>query len=286
MPALRSSDGKVTFVERGRIFSFLLPCGQCWQCRLERSRQWAVRCVHEAQMHKSNCFITLTYDDAHIPKDYSLHYPHYQDFMRRLRYVYRERNVRFYMCGEYGEITRRPHYHACLFNVNFEDRRYWKTDDGMRVDRSLILDRLWPMGHAAVGDVTFESAAYVARYIMEKMTGDKAAKHYEVIDDETGEIFNRVPEFTHMSLKPGIGAGWYERFKSDVYPEGKVVVRGKKTNSPKYYDRRFEKEDPEAFERLKLRRIELGRERAEDNTPYRRLVKEEVVKARVLARNF
>lgn len=155
-----------------------VPCGQCVGCRLERSRQWAIRCVHESKLHKDNCFITLTYNDANLPSDKSLHYRDFQLFMKKLRKQYPDKKIRFYMCGEYGENFGRPHFHACLFNFNFDDLTLWKTQNKQKLYRSKKLEKLWPLGHSSVGTVTFESAAYVARYIMKKVTGDAAEDHY------------------------------------------------------------------------------------------------------------
>lgn len=154
-----------------------VPCGQCLGCRLERSRQWAVRCMHEASLYDRNCFITLTYDDDNLPADRSLHYSHFQLFMKRLRKAHGD-GIRFYMCGEYGEKKGRPHYHACLFNFNFDDLTLWQERRGTKLYRSKSLERLWPYGFSTVGGVTFQSAAYVARYIMKKVTGDRAPDHY------------------------------------------------------------------------------------------------------------
>jgi len=155
-----------------------LPCGQCVGCRLERSRQWAVRCVHESQLHKENCFITLTYAPEHLPQNSSLDYRDFQLFMKRLRKRFTGKSIRFYMCGEYGENFGRPHFHACIFGHNFDDLKLWKTQNDVPLFRSKTLEELWPFGHSSVGTVTFESAAYVARYIMKKVTGDAAAEHY------------------------------------------------------------------------------------------------------------
>ena len=150
-------DGSITFIERQRfdtVRSLQLPCGRCIGCRLERSRQWAMRCVHEASLSPYNSFITLTYDDAHLPYRSDLDYPAFQRFLKRLRKT-ASSPVRFYMCGEYGPLTQRPHYHACLFNFDFADKTYWRTSDaGSRCYRSELLDRLWGLGHAECGAVT------------------------------------------------------------------------------------------------------------------------------------
>lgn len=146
-----------------------LPCGQCVGCRLERSRQWALRCVHEASLHDSNLFVTLTYDDEHLPEFNSLYYPDFQKFMKRLRKKFSRENIRFYMCGEYGETTLRPHYHVILFNFDLPDRRlYRRSHSGDHLFTSEILTKIWGKGFCPFGNVTFQSAAYTARYIMKK----------------------------------------------------------------------------------------------------------------------
>lgn len=237
LTAYQTEDGEIVFVERGKIRRNLtLPCGRCIGCKLERSRQWAVRCVHESQMHDFSCFVTLTYTDESLPADSSLRYRDFQLFMKKLRKL--KGSVRFYMCGEYGEKFFRPHFHACLFGCSFEDRYYWRTSDsGFRLDRSQTLERLWGRGNCEIGDVTFESAAYIARYVVKKITGPMAEEYYKIVDPETGEIFNRRPEFTRMSLKPGIGATWYEKYKNEVFPMDRVVMRGRQMKPPKAYTR-------------------------------------------------
>ena len=109
-----------------------IPCGQCIGCRLERSRQWAIRCVHEASLYQDNCFITLTYSPEHLPKDNSLHKEHFQLFMKRLRKAFGQK-IRYFHCGEYGENFSRPHYHACLFNVDFKDKELLKNFNGNKI---------------------------------------------------------------------------------------------------------------------------------------------------------
>lgn len=279
--AFQTSAGDVVFAERGDIKrSLVLPCGQCIGCRLERSRQWAVRCMHESSMHADNCFITLTYDDDHVPHDYSLNYRHFQLFMKRVRKSYSR--VRFYMCGEYGETYSRPHYHACLFGLRFSDLYPWrKSGAGFQLYRSPSLESLWPYGSCEVGDVTFESAAYVARYIMKKVTGINAEEHYKIVEPSTGEIYDRVPEFTRMSLKPGIGFTWYEKYKSEVFPLDRVVVRGVECKPPRYYKLLLDADPGLMSDTVDYTRYVKGVELASDNTDDRLRVKEAVCKARI-----
>jgi len=253
MPAVRMVDGSVKFVSRNKAGvdgTLELPCGQCIGCRLERSRQWAMRCLHESSLYDQNSFITLTYDESTIPPGGSLWYPDFQKFMKRLR-KFTKRSVRFYMGGEYGESTARPHYHACLFGYDFPDKVFFrKSSSGEKLYTSAILERLWPHGLSSVGAVSFESAAYIARYCVSKVTGDLAESHYSCPEyvDPDGVICQAVtPEFNHMSLKPGIGARWLSKFETDVFPRDYVVINGVKTRPPKYYDTLFERENPEVF---------------------------------------
>ncbi|QXP08127.1 MAG: replication initiator protein [Arizlama microvirus] len=241
-----------------------VPCGQCIGCRLERSRQWAIRCVHEAYGHEDNAFITLTYAPEFLPKDGSLIKSDFQKFMKRLRKAVSPTLVRFFHCGEYGEKNARPHYHACLFGYSFPDKVLYSIRDECRLYRSPMLEKLWPMGFATVGDVTFESAAYVARYITKKITGDLAPDHYK----------GKMPEYTTMSRRPGIGKRWYDKFSTDVFPSDEVVLRGKVMHPPRYYDKQLEAADFVLYEKIKLDRKTKAIQNAADNTTARLAVKE------------
>lgn len=201
-----------------------LPCGQCIGCRLERSRQWAIRCVHEASLHSDNCFITLTYSDRFLPHSVctetgellpSLDKRHFTLFMKRLRKRFGD-GIRFFMCGEYGEQFFRPHYHALLFNFDFTDKKLYKVNQGFPLYVSDSLKELWPYGISTVGACSFETAAYVARYVTKKVTGDISDEHYR----------GRTPEYVNCSRRPGIARGWYEKYCNNVYDNDMLVVRG------------------------------------------------------------
>lgn len=195
--------------------------------------------------------------------------------MKRLRKRFGP-DIRFYHCGEYGEKFQRPHYHACLFNFDFPDRKLYKTNNDQNYYTSEILGALWPYGFSIVGDVTFESAAYVARYIMKKINGPPAENHYEVMDPETGELLQRQPEYTTMSRRPGIGKAWLGKFRTDIYPEDFVVIKGRKMKPPKYYDRQYEVDYPADYLTLRGRRVRNAEKHADDNTPARLRVREKV----------
>lgn len=272
-------NGQVSLVERGKIKTAMqLPCGRCQGCRLEKSRQWAIRCMHEASLHKENCFITLTYNEEHHAP--SLEYTHFQRFMRYFRRSVPDRKLRFYMAGEYGDLNGRPHYHACIFGYNFPDRvLFKKLPSGSTIDTSQALQKLWPYGYSSVGDVTLESAAYVARYIFKKQLGKNQADHYQACDSRTGELTPISPEFNRMSLKPGIGMPWLEKFTSDVYPNGVMIHNGQKMKPPKAYDKYFKKIKPLEYEQLQNERVTSFN--YEDNTHERLATKEKVTKAKL-----
>lgn len=243
-----------------------VPCGQCVGCRLERSRQWAMRCVNEASLHEENCFITLTYDEEHLPEDLGLHKEHFQKFMKRLRKALGPESVRYFHCGEYGEEQGRPHYHSLLFGWTPKDLIEVESRGKDPLFESPFLTAVWGMGMVRVGAVTFESAAYVAKYCVKKLTGKEA--NYSVACEETGEVFDVQPPYATMSRKPGIGADWFKKFSKDCYPSDFVVHRGRKMQPPKYYDGLFEKENPEMFETIKGRRKENMKKKETSSIQY------------------
>lgn len=243
---------------------------------------WAVRCMHEASLYENNCFLTLTYDEAHLPENGSLDKRDFQLFMKRLR---REvipnevAKIRYYHCGEYGAAFGRPHYHAALFGFDFPDKVVWTIRKDYPTWRSPRLERLWPHGQSELGSVTFESAAYVARYIMKKVVGPMAFEHYTVVDLETGEGFIREPEYTTMSRRPGIGKGWFEKFGKEVYPADTVIARGLEMKPPRYYDLQHELVDQAGA--LEVARKRRRDRRLDDSTPERLAVREVCTKARM-----
>lgn len=265
-----------------------LPCGQCVGCRLERSRQWALRCVHEASLYEYNSFVTLTYSDECLPVGGSLRRRDLTLFLKRLRQTcIRERGYgfRYYGCGEYGDSTGRPHYHLLLFDLSFEDCSLLRrTSSGHDVFRSPTLDRVWSNGLCEVGSLTFESAAYVARYCLKKVNGAAADEHYRRVAAD-GSSYWLTPEFAAMSLKPGIGKPWLDKFGADVYPDDVVRLSGGRTSRPpRFYDTHFEASNPEVFSFVKEAR-EPGNAAAFarssfENSKDRLAVREEVVVSR------
>lgn len=270
---------------RSTSLEMKVPCGRCIGCRLERSRQWAVRIMHEAQMHESNSFLTLTYDNEHVPKDYSLDRRAFPLFMKRLRKKFKARSLRYFHCGEYGDENARPHYHAALFGSDFAFDRVpaGRAKSGEILYASETLASAWQMGQAWIGELTFESAAYVARYVTKKVTGDAAKEHYERVDARTGEIYQVEPEYATMSLGgrggKGIGYSWFQKYWDEVYPFDEVISRGHEAKPPRRYDEYLREVDPEMADAVRRERI---RERDRENsTPERLAVREVCAKARL-----
>ncbi len=221
-------------------------------------------------------FLTLTYDNEHLPSTHSLVKHHFQDFMKRYRRSYEDKKLRYYHCGEYGEPSEennyiaRPHYHAIIFNHEFEDKILHKVSNGHNLYTSDSLDHIWSKGFAYIGNVTFESAAYCARYILKKVNGKNAEEHYTRSDHTTGEILHLEPEYTTMSRRPGIGHAWLEKYKKDIYRDDFIVgPEGLIINPPKYYDSIHEIDDPESYRETKKIRIEKLSKHKKDLTPER-----------------
>lgn len=253
-----------------------LPCGQCVGCRLDRSKQWAIRCVHEAKYHAANSFLTLTYDNSHVPwssitGEQTLCKRDLQLFFKRLRKAIYPTKVRYFACGEYGDTTNRPHYHVILFGYDFSDSRFVHqvTPSGI-LWRSDKLNEIWGNGHCVIANVTFDTCAYTARYILKKTTGEAAEERYEGIE----------PEYTVMSRRPGIAYQWFEDYKNDVYPYDRVVLiddeKARVCRPPKYYDRLYDLECPDVMADIKARRIEKAKSKeAELYDANRMLAKEQ-----------
>ena len=266
-----------------------VPCRQCSGCRQEYSRQWAMRNMHEASLWLNNIFITLTYDNENLPNHNTLIKKDFQDFMKRLRKKKKastKNPIRFFHCGEYGEKFGRPHYHAILFNTNFRDRETLQGHKGLTTSETL--NKLWGKGHTSIGDVTFESAAYVAGYVQKKINGKMkntidpvtGLKHYDIMTPD-GEIIERQQEYSTMSRRPGIAGLWFAKHKDDVYPSDNVHINGKEMRPPSYYDRLYEIDHRTQMQKIKENRIEKSKQFAHLRTPEALAYLEKTHKARM-----
>lgn len=258
--------------------SLTLPCGRCIGCRLERSRQWALRMEHEAQLYDTNAFVTLTFADDKLPANYSVNVRDTQLFLKRLRKKFAQK-IRFYACGEYGDENHRPHYHLILFNHQFADLKlHSRNDRGEPVYISETLTNLWPFGHATTAHVTFETCAYVARYVTKKVTGEQAGANY-LRQHPVTKFWHQVePEFGVMSRRPGLGAHWLDKFRSDVWPSDYIISRGLKMRPPRAYEKALSEEELTAIKRV---RAAGQRKNRADNTPARLKVREQVKLSRL-----
>lgn len=272
----------------------VVPCGKCIGCRLERSKDWAGRCVQESKLWDFNYFITLTYDDWHLPANMSLRSKDLQDFWKRLRKAVFSENglvrrvpefevvngkrtlvngVRYFACGEYGDRSCRPHYHAICFNLEIPDLiPYKRSFDGSQLWVSNWLSALWGHGHVVIGAVTFETCAYVARYVTKKIYGLAAPEHYG----------DREPEFCRSSNRPGIGFGWFEQYCEEIPRLGSVLVNGVENRVPRYYLKKLEERDYEAYLTYKKKRDIIAKRKKDspDKTQERLAKREELQKYR------
>ncbi|AXL15072.1 replication initiator protein [Microviridae sp.] len=266
LPANAGEKRPVTFKDHGNGQPIEVRCGQCIGCRISKARTWAVRMVHEAQEHSENSFITLTYDDQHLPENASLSVRDWQLFLKKLRKHLAPKKIRFYMCGEYGEAPDqlnqigRPHFHAIIFGHTFMADAELKREEP-KAYYSETLEEVWGNGIAEFGPMELGSAAYCAQYTVKKITGKNAADHYLRMNPYTGEVTPIKPEFSTMSRRPGIGKTWYEKYNGDL-DKGFVTLDGKKEAIPAFYKRIME--DEKAFELERIREDNLANLKKQD----------------------
>lgn len=261
-------DGQPNGCNPQQLWDFKeIPCGNCMSCRLRYSRDWANRCMLELQSHESAYFLTLTYDDNHLPTAESigecgelqeaatLYKRDFQLFMKSLRKAKEPDRLRFFACGEYGPETFRPHYHAIIFGLRLDDLvvSQWKSRkpgyESCPYWESPFLEKVWDnKGRIIVTEVSWETCAYVARYITKKLKGPEAQFYSDL---------NIDPPFLLMSRRPGIARQYY-----DDHPEVMVnneihisTEKGGKTfHPPRYYDRLYDFEYPEESASRKAQR--------------------------------
>lgn len=279
LKAYRTRDGTITFNATKSLTAipFALPCGQCIGCRNMKSAEWATRCIHEAKMHPRNVFVTLTYNQESVPEDYSLKLRDLQLFMKRLRKA-KGLGVRFFGVGEYGDLAGRPHYHLLLFNCDFHSKQVVKVSKYGPVYTSPELAKLWTFGSHEIGSVGPESAGYVCRYSMKKITGDRADDHYRRTSPIDGKTYQVTPEFAVMSRRPGIGATWFDKYGSDAFPSDFLVVNGQRRKPPRYYLNKLSEVEQTPIKRARKR---TALKQRSNNTKERLAVREEIQVAKL-----
>lgn len=263
LKAYRTLDGLITFNElQAHGSEFFVPCGQCTACRISRSRTWATRCVHESTFYKKNSFITLTYNDENLPNDQSLCPDDARNFIRRLRDKI-GKEFKYFLCGEYGDENQRPHYHAIIFGHDFGLSNYKTAESNLSVvdkrpklheefhdSEALVSDELsdlWKLGLSSVGELTFDSCAYVAQYATKKINGSQASTHYN----------GRTPEFMRCSKRETIGKRYALKYANEIIRDGKCMVDGNETPIPQYYLKLYEKMGYD-LSSLKMKREEFS----------------------------
>jgi len=254
--------GALVFREREDCREVKIACGKCIGCLEVRKRDWAIRCLCEAQMHKANSFVTLTYDEKNY--EVGLNLIDWQRFMYRLRK--KKGPVRFFMGGEYGTEGLRPHWHAILFGCRFSNLQ----SVGKDLYRSEELEQLWPKGFSSIGEVTYKSASYVAKYVTKKH-GEEGRVSRTHVDLRTGEEIEVPNEFGTMSLNPGIGHAWIWKNWREVYlaRDGIVEKGGRVSPSPRYFDKQLEKIDVDLREYKSYERYKKSKEFLGDTTRKR-----------------
>ena len=233
-----------------------IPCGRCIGCRLDYSRAWADRMMLELDHSKKAVFLTLTYDNDHVPfteQEYtgefgcfSLNKRDLQLFFKRLRKQFKGYEIRFYAVGEYGTNTFRPHYHAIVFGLGLEDFRDRKllgsNELGQPHFKSDYLASIWQNGFCVIADVSWETMAYVSRYVQKKVYAG-----YNFLTDQ----FDAVPEFSLMSRRPGIG-GYYMQDHPELFDYSVIHVKGcpKDIQIPRYFMKKLELTEPDLFAKI------------------------------------
>lgn len=259
-----------------------IPCGKCIGCRLAYARQWADRCMLELQYHDSAYFVTLTYNDEHVPRSMygdpatgepqpslTLNRRDVQLFMKRLRAAKPDDKIRYFGCAEYGPNTWRPHYHIILFGLHLDDLQVKRQNVDGQVETwfSPTLQAAWsvrPFGNyspilESLGDVectavTWAACNYTARYIVKKQLGPDGRNFYDA--------FNLVPPFTFMSLKPGIGRQYFDDNSDKFYKYDSIAVStptgGRQIRPPRYYDKLYDIDHPNELAEIKAIRRSMA----------------------------
>lgn len=192
-----------------------VPCGHCLACRISRTREWTVRLLHESEFWDDTSFVTLTYDDEHLPSNGSLVPRDLTLFFKKLRRDLGDKKIKYYACGEYGDTYGRPHYHAIIFGLSPKDKK--------------LIEENWQKGFVKIGCVTYDSCRYVAGYVQKKLYG-KASKEYE----EKGII----APFSRMSK--GLGERYVDKYWNKLYDMNIVTVRGVPMGLPRYYQKKLD----------------------------------------------
>lgn len=228
-----------------------VPCGQCTACRLNYSAMWALRCVLESQEHKDNVFLTLTYDEEHLPENKSVSKREMQNFMKRFRKSVSPAKVRFYLSGEYGSQKNRPHYHLLIFGIGVNHPVFENLHWDMKYQGFWCTCKVWKdengksLGHCFIGSVSIASAQYVAKYVMKKRRGKGSKKYYQDLGVD--------PEFCLSSRRPGIGMNYLKKMSKQLMNLEYISVEGKRFPLPRYFIQKLKEQNSDFALRSKVK---------------------------------
>lgn len=219
------------------------PCGRCIACRINRTSEWTLRLMLEQELWDNSAFITLTYDDEHLPVDEALHKEDLQRFFKRLRkdLDLENRKIKYFACGEYGDLKKRPHYHAIVFGLGLSEHDRQLLKDNWRFCAPYLFER----NMKGVGTVTPDSMRYVTGYIQKKYTGKLAEEVYQ----------GKQPPFQLQSQ--GLGLRYFQNIKDKSFDDGYILDRGHKVPIPRYFKKKYDFENLE--QKLKQRKTNLHR---------------------------
>lgn len=262
-------DGSYTFNPEKGYNPFAIPCGQCLGCRIDHSRDWALRCMHHSKQYEKNCFITLTFDDINLAGRKSVDVKDWQLFAKRFRtklaYEGREK-IEFFHAMEYGEKTSRPHHHAVVFNYFPQDAEVLKNIGGNIYYKSAELSSLWHnQGFIVVGALTYQTAAYTASYTFKKQ---KTKNYKEGITPEK------------MTCSQGIGVSHFLKYYKDYCALGAILFDGKKFRIPRGYLKKLDVSDRDLREAFKSGNMELFKELTERKLAFDNLKLDRELNAR------
>jgi hypothetical protein len=284
LSAYLAEGGGLTFhplARHGDAREIKIPCRQCLSCRLNRASEWQTRLIHEGKRHSSKIFLTLTYDNEHLPEFGSLQTRHLQLFIKRLRKAIAPLKIRYYACGEYGDTTRRAHYHAIIYGWEPSDGSLHSVSHtGDRLYVSRLLSQLWTFGNHLFSPADEGTMGYVARYTLKKQTGQTGKDIYKHVDDETGELTPIKPPFAVMSLRPMIGADHLDKFQDDYFRLGSTIINGVRKPLPIAYVRKLKKIRPDWHVDFVDSGAEFAFQHKDDLTYQRLAVADEVLKAK------
>lgn len=263
----RLPDGKFSISASFKHDGYVrVGCGQCIGCMLRRSRDWAIRCVHQCLSMPENTshFVTLTYSDENLPRHPTTGRETFEDdavsaFMKRLRKNTGQIGVKYYACREYGERTLRPHYHICLMGLELNDYKFYRRSrDGFSLYNSEVLSTAWQdRGHVVVAPSTYETVAYTARYTTKKIgSALKPMSREYATDLLTGEIYEHLPERSYCSNRPGIGHDFFLEHHDALLSLGSTIIGNRRMPLPRYYLRKAKEIGSDLFAQYEQGRAE------------------------------